>query len=1501
MALPKLPFKLPVSLGGIEYPEDVRALGTAVMPKRLPFTLSALPEADEIPYGGIGWEVVVRQHDDFSSIILRTNDYIGLLFSDEEDSVGGGSATFDLDSQLFQKNLLNGRPSSDLWERENLWEAWFDGERRAAWLGTNVKETQLQDSEQRQVTVSGPGPAQVLEWAAVLPTSFPEVTPKLESFQDPISGDAVDPFLWDSISPGVTVGRGGGREEAQLQVDTFTQDRVLLAADVASLTDDVNSAIAYYNSIVKSSSYTQAEKNAALATYNQKRATLIKAQLAHGAKTDAINRAIAWRDSYPVTLDPNSMPTIRLSVPGEGQYRAITANPYDFKDSGVSAWIDPLPQLAGTPGRAITHFAVMADNYNFARLTVDMISGRRRLIAAVYNNNDIESHDVDYDAEVHRYWRIRESLGKAVFETSSDGTTWDELFRATYLWDPSATILQFFANLTGNVGINPPTSAYIGAINQNDLPASKPLFSTFSDYLLAAQGRGTIPYVRATWTTLKDSAGATWSSNPDASVDEGVDLLKLVQTFADAQQASWRMTPDFELVVRQKVWLAEEDDPTLQFHKEGQVVFHETGSQLFRELTRTREDVANYIVGRTSSGSYAVVEDNESMAKYQRREMYVSQGQTDDVTTTATLLGSTLESVKEEKNSWRIKVEPDQPGRRVFVDYGVGDWIGIENPETGNIDAWKVVGIAISVDEEGFSDLELTLQSRLELLAERLKYQIEKLGGSSNSAGIAISNPVTAATLIQQAKLSSLLDVVLGTPNDGDVLTYNKDGNFWSPVQPGDKTVPGTPVITDTYSNTYQSGGDVWTKAQIQVDWETPLNEDGSTISDGHHFEIRFRPAETSPYIAEWTTASQLTWSEAQAWSQPTIPEITNDGWQTLYAGWDDNTALIQELTPGVTYELQIRAVDSSTPQHWSGWSDVVTVTAAQDAIAPPMPAPPLVASSRLAIQVTHSLGKFTGGEFNLPEDLDHLEIHVGGPEFFPDETTRVGKVPANLSMMRGRIPAIQTVQVENTDNVWVSVVAVDRTGNRSAGSPPVTASVNLIDDAHISDLTATKITAGTISSAIVLAGIIRTAESGARAEMDSQGFRIYTNDDDPTVSLVGSPGTLGNFLLIKDPENSKRTLAGIDGSGRGSFQNLYVVDDINLGGASLMNDIIIPRAKGVIALGTYQGDPIVGAGPSVDRGFLEISFIAEESRSYMVSFITDWNSTAGEDRMIFRLRDGGANAPTVSLPWLQHTVSRGGVTAGNVTQGILTWAGTFTPGLHRLLITFQGILGNGTVQASGGNTTTVFWVEDIGLPVTDTLILNDAGIAQYNAPAPVAGDAVVAKPTAKVTYTKEYTATWSGSYRSNGAYSPSHGATMTQGNSGDGWLGDARGLVGFNDAQIRKDLAGATIKSCYITLYANHWWENNGGTARIGTHKYSSRPSSITSGSLNPQRVSSGSWPKPGKRKVSLGTTIGNEFKSGAARGIMVGPTNDTHDQYGKFNGNGQSNEPVLTIVYVK
>jgi hypothetical protein len=249
-----------------------------------------------------------------------------------------------------------------------------------------------------------------------------------------------------------------------------------------------------------------------------------------------------------------------------------------------------------------------------------------------------------------------------------------------------------------------------------------------------------------------------------------------------------------------------------------------------------------------------------------------------------------------------------------------------------------------------------------------------------------------------------------------------------------------------------------------------------------------------------------------------------------------------------------------------------------------------------------------------------------------------------------------------------------------------------------------------------------------------------------------------------------------------------------------------------------------------------------------------------------------------------------------------IVYAGTFTPGLHRVLWTFCGQLGNATINAivsAGVNCKSIIWVEDVGLPTTDTIIINDGGI---DASGSSSGADKPAAPKPKVEYTKTYSCTWSGTYRSNNDYSSSHGNTMVQGDSGaDNWLNDARSLMGFNYSQIMSDTRGATIKACYITLNANHWYWNDGGTARIGTHNYTSRPGKASSSRYSEQRVSSANWPKPGKRRVSLGTTIGSEFKSGVTKGLMLGPTDGSKRQYGKFSGNGQSSEPVLTIVYVK
>lgn len=1508
MSLSRIPAQIPFELGNQQDLPVIMPYGiTSLTPlNRLPFTLSAYPEDSDVPYGSVGWEIVCRSYHDFQTVLFRTSDMAPPTFSKELSSTGLASVSFDLDHYLFNRRLVNGRPVEDLFDYENLWEIYFDKKLRFQFLGTAVRETPVDASEIRTASVSGPGIGQVLNWASVFPKNFPNITKKLETLRDDFNTDAIDTRIWNLTSAtqgGVEVSRSGQKEDALREIEVLTDERAGLLQDKTNADADLVSAKNNYNAVYKDKNSTSSEKKAASKELSEATAAKKKIDDAIAAVNVKLANANLKSSLAPNLLEDDTAARAKLTLSSSGQTKVLSAGTFDFVSSGISARIEPLPQGAGF-GQARTTFGIQYDHTSYAWFYTANIGGARRLVAEVSDSSSVTADDFAYNPNTNAWWRIREDHGAIIFETSANSTAWTEHLRVENVsWVELPINVVFRASQEGNSGVNPPVSAYLSNVNTVILPAVESVMANFLEHLTAAQKRGTIPYVVPEFTELVDSAGATWVGKPNVEYSEGITLLQLLKNFGQLQQFDWIMDVNFRLKTYQRVWNADESDPTVQFHKEDKIVLHEGNAQLQREHSRDRGSVGNVIVGKNSSGQYAYMEDAESIEKYQRRELFIEAGNATDLSALNTVLQSSLAQVAEEKSSWKISVNPDLPGKRVFEDYDVGDWIAIEMVNSlGDVkkNVWRVIGIAIQVNAEGLTTAELTLQSRMELLAERLQQQVASMGSSASSAGVSIGSSVTAATLLEQAKLANLLDVAMPPAMNrlpGDVLTWT--GSYFTLTTPGDKTVPAAPEITEVVSNVYYPETGTTTRAQVQVSWTTPLNTDGSTITDGHHYELRFRPDTTLPYSATWEEASQHLWNELYSWAQPTVPPIDNTNWQIIFVGFDENTTILQELSPGVRYEFQVRAVDSSTPQHWSDWSDSYLHEAAEDTIPPAQPAAPYVASSRLAIQVTHYLGKADGGQFNLPPDLSHLEVHVGGPSFFPSEETYVGKIVANASILRGRTPVIQTFQVESTEDIWVRVIAVDRTGNRSTPSAASTTQVNLIDDAHISDLTASKITAGTLSSAIILSGIIKTAENGPRAEMNFEGFRIFGEEDEAAVSLLSTPGPSGNYLMIKDPNDLSATLAGIDGTGRGSFQSLNIASDITVGGEELLDDIVNPRPKGIIAWGSYD-QPYVSGGQNVERGFMELSFIAEEGRLYRITAVTEFESSAANERMIMRFRDFGTADPTLPYsPWIQQSISPA-LGVGTNSSAMLDYVGTFTPGQHRILWSFYGQAGLVTLKPGnegGGFAYPLFWIEDVGMATDQTAVINDAGIREYQS----GTDPLPGSPGSKVTYTKNYYATWSGSYRSNGDYSSSHGVTMVQGNSGDGYMGDARSLCGFDYNQIMRDTNGSTIKECYITLYANHWWWNDGGTARIGTHNYTGRPGSWSTSRVVEQRITSSNWPKPGKRRVSLGTTIGNEFKSGASKGIALGPTNGDKRQYGRFNGNGQSNEPMLTIVYVK
>ncbi|KND38488.1 phage tail protein [Streptomyces acidiscabies] len=713
----------------------------------------------------------------------------------------------------------------------------------------------------------------------------------------------------------------------------------------------------------------------------------------------------------------------------------------------------------------------------------------------------------------------------------------------------------------------------------------------------------------------------------------------------------------------------------------------------------------------------------------------------------------------------------------------------------------------------------------------------------------------------------------------------------------GDTSIPGVPVFGTFAGNTYQANGDE-TKAQIQVTWTEPLNTDGSTIVDGDHYEIRYRPNVTAPYAATWTEAAQDTWNELNTWNQPRVAPITNTDWQTVYAPWDTDSYLIQELTPSVVYEFQIRAVDIASPPNKSPWSATQAFEAPRDTLPPSTPAAPLVAGSRIAIQVMHYLGVSAGGTFNLESDTNHLEVHVSNNEtFLPDDTTITGRLLCAAALQSG-IPVVGTFPVEETDERWVKVVAVDRSGNKSNASDASSATALLIDDAHISDLTVSKVTAGTITADWILAAAIKTANSGQRVELNAAGLQAYGEEGDQTINLSSDPDATGNYITFTQ---GGVAVASVDQDGNLSGQNVSVNGDLTVEGTNVL-DLIATLPKGLLFRGERSTDSDTTSG-STEIAVLELDTTLVDGRMYRISTSTmRLTCTVVGDTIGIRIRDGGSGSPSTSSDQLSlHTsgvtnTGTGGVTVGPLTL-IITCDDsspvTFTnyhSGQHNYLATLARLSGTGTLTLTTNSAT----VNAIQLNVEDLgPLIDDTGVDQSSG----GGGTVPVQ-----TYTKTYSATWSGSYDSSNNFISYWGNSANQGDAPPASYGNQRGLIGFNASQIHSDLAGATIKSIKITLYANHWYYNAGGTARLGTHNYTSRPTTWTDSRVNQNRWTSASWPKPGKRTIALPTSVGDEFKAGTSTGISTGPGSSNYTDYGRFAGAGSgSNTPVLEIVYTK
>jgi hypothetical protein len=360
-------------------------------------------------------------------------------------------------------------------------------------------------------------------------------------------------------------------------------------------------------------------------------------------------------------------------------------------------------------------------------------------------------------------------------------------------------------------------------------------------------------------------------------------------------------------------------------------------------------------------------------------------------------------------------------------------------------------------------------------------------------------------------------------------------------------------------------------------------------------------------------------------------------------------------------------------------------------------------------------------------------------------------------------------------------------------------------------------------------------------------------------------------------------TAFNIDENGNAVFSNV-TADSIILDGEDLQS-VLDSKSRGLIALTTLSGTSNAYNGTAIKFASIVVPNF-DPTRMYAAG-LSGIHFDRQADSTIDRVNVDcymawDADATTANTNLFGHQENNYGATGYDQNISLRHPFKDTTPSGTDLHLSFY--FSCDTSNASGLRVQSTdngrVYVEDLG-PVLDY------------------GSYDMGTGTAPVqTYTKTYSASWSGSYQADGdnrniseCYQGYY--SLTNGNQ--------YSLIGFPYATIQSDLSGATITKVEVYLNNNHFYNNSGGTAVIGTHTYSSEPGNASLSSVD-EDITRSSFTYGQAKWVTVSNSIGTALKNNTAKGIALGPGPTTSTTYyGYFAGNGQSGEPQLRITYQK
>jgi hypothetical protein len=270
--------------------------------------------------------------------------------------------------------------------------------------------------------------------------------------------------------------------------------------------------------------------------------------------------------------------------------------------------------------------------------------------------------------------------------------------------------------------------------------------------------------------------------------------------------------------------------------------------------------------------------------------------------------------------------------------------------------------------------------------------------------------------------------------------------------------------------------------------------------------------------------------------------------------------ATIAPLAQGQNITFRVRAV---TQKNTYGAYATVNVTTTLDNVSPGQPSTPTAVPYLGQVRIFWD-GLAVGGGA-MASDTVGTEIHmsISSITFTPTTATLI-----DVFYPGGGYYTVTGLTYGTT--YYFRLVAVDKVGNRSVVSTGVSCVPVQAADGDIATVSIGKLIAGILIADMTVSARIKTANTGARVEMNSSGFQAFNSSNTQTVNISASTGNATITGAFQTGLTGQRII--IDSSG--TYPTIYMYDSTTSNYAYINSPgsgIGVNSSSSVAGSGTYS------------------------------------------------------------------------------------------------------------------------------------------------------------------------------------------------------------------------------------------------------------------------------------------------------------------------------------------